>query len=238
MTIKEIILYFGIYLLMAGVLAFFFYKTVASFLIIAAIFAYPYYRYVQNRNIREKKWKATLEFKELIRLLSSELQAGQSVENAFISVRKEMKGLFGKTIITDQCDLIVNGLSNNEPIEKLMYEMSDKMKIDEITDFVEVFTIAKKTGGNLKNIIREATSAIDTKIELKREYRVLIASKQFEHRIMCLIPFGIIGYIGITSKGYFDFFYSGLVGRGIMSIIMAVYLGALTWGERIINTDI
>ena len=49
---------------------------------------------------------------------------------------------------------------------------------------------------------------------------------------------GIVGYIGITSKGYFDILYSTPFGRIIMTVAMIGYLGALIWGEVIINMKI
>ena len=73
---------------------------------------------------------------------------------------------------------------------------------------------------------------------MKREFKTLISSKQFEHRLMCLIPFLIVGYIGATSPGYFDMFYGNLKGILIMSVCLLVYVGAFVWGEKIANIKI
>lgn len=236
--VKEIGISISLYVLIISVLGYFFYRSIVAVFVIGIILGFPYYLYSRRLINRRIKWKQTLEFKEMLRILSSEIQAGNSVENAFYNTNREMKNLSEKSTLAYYCEYITNGIKNNEPVEKLLYEMSDDLQIEEVKDFVEVFAIAKRSGGNLREIIKDATNSIDSKIELKREYKILISSKQFEHRIMCMVPFGIIGYIGLTSKGYFDLFYKDISGRIIMTAIMIVYLGALLWGEKIINVKL
>ena len=137
--------------------------------------------------------------------------------------------------MTRECETIVRGLENNLVLEKLVLSFGERSCVEEISEFTEVFSIAKRSGGNLKEIISDTTEVIDTKIEMKREFRTLISSKKFEHRLMCVIPFVILGYIGITSPGYFDLLYGNTRGVLIMSVCLAVYLGAFIWGENIAN---
>ena len=176
----------------------------------------------------------TLEFKEMIRIIAVNLQAGSSAENAFRSAYREIRYMFGeKSFMTKECEFIVRGLENNLVLENLVVSFGERSCIEEIRDFSEVFSVAKRSGGNLKEIIADTTDVIDTKIEMKREFRTLISSKRFEHRLMCIIPFVIIGYIGVTSPGYFDMLYGNMRGIVIMTICLLVYLGAFLWGEKI-----
>lgn len=233
--IKDIILGIIMFIMFCSVLAYFFYHSVIAFYLMIVFLAVPYYLFYKNHIKEKRRWNNTLEFKELIRIVSSEIQAGISVENSFINAIPEMRRLFGNSAVTTECELIARGVTNNEPIEKLLMEMSTRLGIEEIIDFAEIFTIAKRSGGNLRKIIEDTTNSIDARIEMKREYRIIIASKQMEHRIMCAVPFGIVGYIGISSQGYFDIFYQGSAGRITMTIILVAYIGAFIWGEKIIN---
>ena len=177
----------------------------------------------------------------MIRILSVNLQAGNSAENSFAYTLKEMQKIFGnKSDMTKECETIVKGLQNNIVLEKLISSFGERSHIEEITEFAEVFSIAKRSGGNLKEVMEVVLTSevIDTKIELKREFKTLISSKQFEHRLMCLIPFLIVGYIGVTSPGYFEVFYGNTKGVLIMSICLLVYIGAFVWGEKIANIKI
>ncbi|MBO4785156.1 MAG: type II secretion system F family protein [Lachnospiraceae bacterium] len=176
----------------------------------------------------------TLEFKEMIRIIAVNLQAGSSAENAFRSAYREIRYMFGeKSFMTKECEFIVRGLENNLVLENLVASFGERSCIEEIRDFSEVFSVAKRSGGNLKEIIADTTDVIDTKIEMKREFRTLISSKRFEHRLMCVIPFVILGYIGVTSPGYFDMLYGNTRGIAIMTVCLFVYLGAFLWGEKI-----
>lgn len=223
----------GLWAFASGILAFFFYKSVLAGFVIFLFFP-VFLIFVRKYLLEKRKWKMTLEFKEMIRIIAVNLQAGSSAENAFKSAYREIKYMFGeKSYMTMECENIVKGLENNLVLENLVSSLGERSCIEEISEFSEVFSIAKRSGGNLREIISDTTDVIDMKIEMKREFRTLISSKQFEHRLMCVIPFFILGYIGITSPGYFDMFYGNLRGILIMSVCLLAYLGAFIWGEKI-----
>ena len=221
--------------LISSVLALFFYRSVIAAGILMLF--YPLFRSYLKRILQERRdWTIELEFKEMIRILAVNLQSGYSAENAFANTYHEMKNLFPKkSIMTLECEAIVRGLNNNVTIENLVSSLGNRSGNKEIEDFASIFAIAKRSGGNLKEIILDTVDVIDSKIEMKREFRILISSKQFEHRIMCVIPFVILSYISFTSPGYFDVLYKNIFGVTVMSICLTVYVGAFLWGENTIN---
>lgn len=222
--------------LIAGVIAFFFYRSWIVFLLL--VFLVPlYFRYRKKDLIKARKWRITLQFKDALMMVSANLRAGNSVENAFRRSCTELEHLYGKECeMAEEFRVIGRGLDNNLVLENMLLDLAVRTQVEEIADFAEIFAIAKRTVGNLREIISDTSAAIGEKIEMQRELRVLIASKQLEHKIMCLVPFLIIGYIGFTSKGYFDSLYHNVSGFFIMTACLAVYFGALYWGKRI--TDI
>jgi len=233
LSLKEIFIGILIWGFAAAALACFFYRSLIAFIIIFLFFPL-FLIFVKKYLLEQRKWKMTLEFKEMIRIIAVNLQAGSSAENAFRNAYREIKNMFGeKSFMTKECELIVRGLENNLVLENLVASFGERSCIEEIRDFSEVFSIAKRSGGNLKDIISDTTEVIDTKIEMKREFRTLISSKRFEHRLMCVIPFFILGYIGLTSPGYFDMLYGNMRGVSIMTVCLFVYLGAFIWGEKI-----
>lgn len=237
-SIKELVVWSLVWAAIAAVLAYFFYRSVIAFGIL--FLCLPIFLIRIKRYLKEKReWTMTLEFKEMVRFLSSDLQAGLSVENSFYRVYSEMKNMFGEqSVMTNECGIILRGLQNNVVIENLLRSLAQRTDIDEILEFAEVFSTAKRSGGNLREIIWDTTEAIDSKIEIKREFRVLMASGKTEQRIMCFIPFGIIMYIGITSPGYFDILYHNASGIMIMTVCLGVYVGAFLWGEKILQIQV
>ena len=238
MNIKETIVCVLIWAAVSVFFAYFFYKSiVASFVLF--LFVPLFLKYARCFLKQKRNWQMTLEFKELIRIVATNLQSGSSPENAFVNAYKDMEKLFTrKSFIVKECEIIVRGLENNIVLEELISSLGERSGIEEISEFAEIFSIAKRSGGNLKEIISDITEVIDSRIEMKREFRILISSKKFEHRIMCMIPFVILIYIGVTSPGYFDVLYKNMSGVLIMSACLAVYAGAFLWGEHIVNLKI
>ena len=234
MKLYEVALYTGLWALFCTVCAYFFYRSIIAFALLFFLM-YPFYLRYVKRILKEKRnWQMTLEFKEFIRIISTNIQAGSSVENAFINAYEEIRSTnSGNSIIKYECLQIVKGLYNNIVIEDLLSSFAARSDNREIKEFSQVFNVAKRSGCNLKEIIADATDVIDLKVETKREFRVLIASKKLEHRIMCIIPFVIIGYISITSPNYFNILYTSFWGVMVMTGCLTAYIGALIWGEKI-----
>ena len=178
-------------------------------------------------------------FREAISMVSANLQAGNSVENAVRRTYSDLKGLYKENAdITKEFLGISRGLDSNLVLENLLSDLGNRSGVEDILDFADIFTVAKRTGGNLREIITDTVDTISEKIEMKRELRILISEKQFEQKIMCIIPFFILAYIGFTSPGYFDSLYHNLSGIGIMSACLAAYAGALLWGMKITAVEV
>ena len=100
-------------------------------------------------------------------------------------------------------------------------------------EFADVYAIACKTGGGWTEVIVKIVSGINQRMETKQEIEALIHGKKLESRIMCMVPFFILFYMDITSKGYFDVLYHNLVGSVIMTICLGIYIFAFLLSEKI-----
>ncbi len=76
---------------------------------------------------------------------------------------------------------------------------------------------------------------IQNRIEVENEINVMISAKKLEQSIMDLVPFIIILYIGVTSKGFFDVLYHNPAGILIMTGCLVVYFAAFLLSEKIIR---
>ena len=171
-------------------------------------------------------------------MIAANLQTGNSVENAFRKTYTELKALYGEADITQEFRLIGRGLDNNLVLENLLLDFGNRSSIEDIADFADIFAVAKRSGGNLREIITDTADIISEKIEMKRTLRILISEKQFEQKIMSIIPFFILVYIGMTSPGYFDSLYQTISGIGIMTACLAGYIVAMVWGMKITAIEV
>lgn len=219
--------------------AYSFYKSMKVFVILApaAFMIFPILRRPQLKRKRLRELK--LQFKEAIWILSGFLSAGMSVENAFVMSVPELKKLYGdEAMIVKEFQLISGGIRLNKPVEGLLADFAARSGLDEIQSFAEVFAIARRSGGSLREIIERTGRIIREETEVGEEISNLTASRRYEQRIMNLLPFGIIVYINLTSGGFMNVMYESISGRLIMSLCLGL-MGLSYWlSNRILDIRI
>lgn len=211
----------------AVLLGFIFYNSVFG-AFFAAVFI-PFYVHIRVcRRIKKNKEKILEEFKEGMNVVSVALRAGYSVENAFIEAGNEMALMYGKkSQICEFFEYIKRQLSVNRNIEDVLNTFAKKWDVPDITSFSEVFTYAKRSGGNMVEIIQDTVNTISLKADTAREISVLISAKQLEQIIMDVVPIGIILYLRITSHELISRMYGNLYGVSVMTVCLIVYMIAV-----------
>lgn len=215
--------------------AFIFYRSA-----VAAVFLSPIGIYVwkneQKKKIDKRKKELSVQFKDCIGAVGANLRAGYSVENAFRESLKDIVLLYGdNSYMAVELKHIIQGIRNNVSLEELLLSLGKRSGIADIREFGEVFFIAKRSGGNMSEILVRTGSVIGKKMEMDREIQVLISAKKLEQQIMNVVPFVIIIYISCTSPGFFDVLYHNMLGVCIMTICLLVYLAAYVLAAKIID---
>lgn len=221
--------------LLIALLAYFFYRSFWAVIPLSAVGG-AYVVLTKRRKSEKCREELTLQFKECILSVSAALRAGYAVENAFLESREDIRLLFGEqSMIYQELELIRRGLVINITLEEQLADFAGRSGCEEIRQFAEIFSIAKRSGGNIPEIIRTSAELIGQKIDARQEMRALLSGRQMEQNIMKLMPFGILLYIGCGYPRYFDVLYHNLQGVGIMSLCLAVYLAAYALGEYIMQ---
>ncbi|MCR4585660.1 MAG: type II secretion system F family protein [Lachnospiraceae bacterium] len=225
------------WLMQDAIISYVFYRSVLAFvLVIPGIVPWLRYKTAQYRSSRKEKLK--LQFREMMLAVTAGLEAGYSVENAFIRAYPDMCLLYGSD--SDMCEelkWISRDLKNNANLEELLSDLASRSHVAEIRDFADVFSIAKRSGGDLPAILRDTASLIGEKIEVRREITTLISAKKMEQTIMNIVPFGIIIYIDATSPGFFDPLYHNPFGVIMMSVMLTVYVLAYLLASKILKIE-
>jgi tight adherence protein B len=222
-------------LLCTGVVAYLFYESFIAWIILLPLALYGL-KAEQKKLCRQRKKRLELEFRETILSVASNMQIGYSVENAFKEAYREITLLYGaESVMAVELRLILRKVGNNIQIEDALLDLANRSGLSDIMDFAEIFSIAKRGGGDMKGIISNTASIIGDKQEVRREIETVITQKKFENSIMRYMPFLIVVYISITSKGYFDAVYHNLFGWIIMTGAFIVYLFACFWSDKILD---
>ena len=215
-----------------------FYDSYIAAAVLSPIAAFWFF--LQKKREKERSRRiAGIQFRDAIFSVLTNLKAGYSIENAFLDAAGDMEILYGKkSIICRQLDRINKGIRNNIPLEKLMYDMGKECGNSDIQEFAQVFYVAKRSGGNMTEIIERTINVISQKISTEKEIDVLISAKRMESRIMNCVPFFIILYISITSPGFFAILYHNPVGYVVMTACVVVYIIAFVMSEKIVNITV
>lgn len=237
-TKVELLWYAAEWMLLCLMIGWLFYHSVIAVGILF-LFVKMYYKYKEKEKTNQQKKELNVQFKDAVASLSSALSAGYSVENAFTEVYRDLALIYSKdALIMRELYHIIRKLEMNETIESLLFDLAKRSGDEDIKSFTEVFSIAKRSGGDFISIIDMTTNSIAGKIEVKREIDVLLASKKLEQKIMNLIPMIIIFYVGATSKGYFNLLYKNVFGIIVMSICLGIYLFAYLLGRKIVEVEV
>ncbi len=222
----------------SGIVLYLFYRSAVIVVLCAAFYGIYSIPLERKKRMVEWRWRINLEFKEVMLGIAASLNAGYSIENAFEESIKDLRILYGDgSELACEIEQMVCKIRLNQPIEKILMEFAEYTKVDDIYSFAEVFQTAKKTGGDLIEIARSTASRISSRIEVKREIKTLLAGKSMEGKIMNYIPLGIIAYFWICSPGFLDCLYISS-GRIVMSILLAIYILAFKWNERIMDIEV
>lgn len=225
-------------ILLISAVSYLFYGTV-----LWAILLSPYLiRYIKSwetQIIKKKKQHFQLQFKEAIQSLSAALNVGYSVENAMREVWKDLQMLYQKEeLILKEFRIMTRQLDMNVPAETALQEFALRTEDEEVQMFVTVFSMAKRSGGDMVMIIKNAVSQISEKIDIMRDIEAMMAAKKFEFRIMSIIPFAMICYMKISFPTFMEVLYGNLLGVIVMSICLAIYVTAFEIGKRIVEIEV
>ena len=141
-------------------------------------------------------------------------------------------------MISRELRLIFHKTKVNRTFGEALENFAARSGLEDVKSFADVFLAARKSGGELVKIIGRTAEIIGEKIRIQEEILTSTAAKKMEQRIMSAVPVLIVFYIELTSPGFFHILYHTTAGRIVMTICLAVYLGAIALAEKILDIPI
>ena len=218
--------------------AFVFYDSFAAavFLIPAGIF------YLRDcmADLEEKKEREFLgQFKDGIQAVAAGLKAGYSVENAIRGAGRDIAPMYGPDKrIRKEFSLMIRQLDMNMAAASVLEQFAGRTGQEDVENFVNVFSAAKKSGGDSIAIIKNAVRLISERIDTEKEIRTMIASQKLEFDIMCAVPFAIILYMKVTFGDFLEVLYGNAAGVCVMTACLLIYGAAYRTGRKIIRIEV
>lgn len=194
-----------------------------------------YFKEKKRKLARRRKRRMREDLKEFLNALIAALQTGRSVENAFAEGRKDLERYREQGAFLDEIKMICAATAVGEPLEKLLNDFAGRADLEELQYFSEVFSVAKRSGGNIVAIMKNTIRMLQEKLEVQEEISAQIAEKEFEFSIMSVIPLAMILYLRLGASNLAARLYGNLSGIVIMTICLLVYGGCYLYGKRLLE---
>lgn len=215
-----------------------FYESVIAFIALLPFGIWYFLRW-EAECIGKKQREFQAQFREAIQSVSSSMRVGYSVENAMKEAKRDLSLLYSEdTAIQREFTHMVRQIYLQVPMEQIMEEWSGCVCQEDVRNFVNVFVMAKKSGGNMLGIIKSTTDQIREKLEVRAEIETMLAARKYEFKVMSAIPFGMIAYMKVSFPEFMGALYGNMLGIGVMSVCLGIYFGAYMLGERIVNIEV
>ena len=208
-----------------------------------AILFSPYLiRYMKSwekQAMKKKQALFHLQFKEAIQALSSALNVGYSVENALREAVKDLRGIYKKEeAILRELTYMIRQLQMNVTAENALKDFAARTGDEDVHTFVTVFNMAKRSGGDTLEIIRNTVRQMGDKIDVEREIDTTMSAKKMEFKIMTAIPFAMMAYLKISFPEFLNVLYGNVAGVIVMSVCLLIYLVAYESGKRMVEIEV
>lgn len=134
--------------------------------------------------------------------------------------------------------LLIHKTRLNRTVEDVLMDFAIRSGLEDVKSFADVFLAAKSSGGEMMKIISRTTDIISEKVRIKQDILTATAGRRMEQKIMNAVPFVIVFYMEVSSPGFFNVLYTTAAGRVIMTGCLLIYLGAIVWGQKILEIEV
>lgn len=236
--IRNILLAAVSYLFVDAAVSFLFYYSVLPFF--AALLLFPvFYRRICRRQVLRRKEALKQQFKDCLRSVAGALRAGYSMEHAWQEAAGDMEQQYGQdSDICRELRQMKHQLMCNVPLEQLVEDMGRRSHIEDMEQFGEIFSFARRSGGDFIAIISNTVTQLTDKMELQREIEISLSARRMEQRIMNIVPLFILGFMRFSSGGFLDALYHNPIGIAVMTGCLVIYAAALLWAEKLIQIEV
>ncbi len=211
-----------------------FYESIilsAILAVIAGVLAPPMWR---KRQIRKRKDKLLLQFREMLESLYTSLGAGSNVFEAFQSAESDMSTRFGdKAMIVEELKLLNNGITHNYREEDMLLNLGERSGLDDIISFAEVFETTNRKGGDIREVIRSTRIILNDKIEVAQEIKTAVTSQTTEQNAMLVMPVIFVFLLKRMGSDMIDM--TSTVGRISTTVAIILFVTAYLMSRKILD---
>ncbi len=236
---NEKIFFYAMVTITALLVSLLFYRNI-FFAVVILPFVGKIKEFVEDELNNRRRREFIVQFKDELFILSTSIGAGRSMKDAIGESIESLREIHGEDcILCRQLKLaherMVKGGENDVSV---LYELGVSSGVEDVIDFVSIYAICKRTGASLIIAINKATGVIIDKMTIDKEISEIILRKEGEGIIILIMPIVVVLFLNIFSPDYINPLYSTIVGRLVMTAMIAANIGIYSLIKRITNIEI
>ena len=212
--------------------------------IIFAIVIIPFGRrirsYVVDKIIERRRQDYLVQFKDFLFIASTGIGAGRSMKDAIAEAIPGIRDIYGdEAILAGELVKVHERmeLGGENDVDVLM-DMAASSGIEDCIDFVTIYSICKSTGASLILALNKAASVIIEKMTIEREIRELVRRKESEGLVIFVMPVVVILFLNLCAPDYIAPLYETVVGRLIMTGVIAANIAIYGLIQKIVSVQV
>jgi tight adherence protein B len=196
--------------------------------------------FVTDSIIKNRRRRYMTEFKDFLFMASTAIGAGRSMKDAISESIPSLLNIYGKKSILAADLSIAYGRmeTGGENDVSVLRDLADASGLEDVKDFVTVYSICKTTGASLISALGKAAGVIMEKMSIDREIEEIVRRKEGEGLVIFAMPALIILFLNLTAPDYIAPLYETAAGRVIMTAVLASNIGIYAMIQRITNVEI
>lgn len=220
---KRTLLIMGKGTIIGGMIAWLFFQSPVGLVFIPLCIVVDFVRDKKRQEQKLCEEEQTL-FTEYLGFVKEALMVGYSLEQAVGEGRKGMLTTLKKEhFFLQEIIRLERKLQLGTTVEAAFSQWAEEARCDDIRDFAEVLSIAKRSGGGVRQVIDNTEQVIRDKQETMRYIRSVLHSREYEAKVMKCMPFAMLLYLRMFMAEYLSPLYHNPVGVCIMAVVLAVY---------------
>lgn len=233
-TPTEKAMYFLLGMVCVGAVVYIFYEMWILSLAIGIVGGFVCIPMMNRRAIEKRKNKLLLQFKDLLDALNTSLGAGHNVFDSFSAAGRDLLVEYPSDAdIIAEVGIILQGISNNITIEKMLTDFGERSDLKEIKDFASVFETCYRKGANIQEVIANTTDVITDEIEISMEIQTMVSGQKTQQNVMTIMPVFFVLVMKSMGGNLLDL--SSMVGKLSMTAAIILFIASYFIGKKILD---
>ena len=236
---KENIVFYSCLAAAGLIISYLMYRNIL-FSVVIIPFARRIKGFVTENIIRSRRRRYMTEFKDFLFMVSTAIGAGRSMKDAISESVPSLLNIYGsRSILAGDLKKAYERMeTGGENDVGVLRDLADASGLEDVKDFVTVYSICKTTGASLITALGKAAGVIMEKMSIDREIEELVRRKEGEGLVIFAMPALIILFLNLTAPDYIAPLYETIAGRIIMTAVLASNIGIYAMIQRITNVEI